>query len=274
MNIFITGSTGFIGKNLIEFYQNHHIFKYHREPLQETLSWFQPDVIINCAAEIYDSAKMFDSNVLLTKECAEYVRKYPHTKMIQIGSSSEYGPLAHAGSEQDRINPVDMYQATKGMATIMCQGYARQYGLNISIARPYSVYGRYEKPHRLFPMLWKAFVLDRPMDLYDGYHDFIYINDFIKGIDTLVQNNNIPPGDIVNFGSGKQYSNFEILNLFEKITKKPAPVTKIGLMAKKFESSLWCCDTTYASTQYQFNCEFSIEQGIIDFLHSADYRQV
>jgi nucleoside-diphosphate-sugar epimerase len=253
------------------YHRDYVLYGYKRGNLLAELSMFNPDVIINCAAEIYDTDCMFRSNVILTKDCLEWVTNNPKTRMIQIGSSSEYGPLSHAGSETDRINPIDMYQATKGMATILCQGFARTHGLDIAIARPYSVYGRYEKPHRLFPRLWKAFMLDQPMELFDGQHDFIYIDDFVRGISTLIYENGIPSGDIVNFGSGVQYGNFEILDLFETITGKTAPVTKIDKMAKKFETLVWKCNTDYARERYGFTCHFGIEDGIRDFIKTASY---
>jgi nucleoside-diphosphate-sugar epimerase len=117
MKIFITGSTGFVGRNLIEYYKDHEVFEHKRYmDLGAKLEYFKPDLIINCAAEIYDPAEMWIPNVLWTQECLEFIKATPNTKMIQIGSSSEYGPMPRASKETDRINPVDMYQATKGAA--------------------------------------------------------------------------------------------------------------------------------------------------------------
>lgn len=271
--ILITGSRGFIAKNLIELYNDQELYLYDKDKnISLSLNYFSPDVIINCAAEIYNPDLMWESNIVLLQKILDYVKQNPNTILIQIGSSSEYGKVTRAASETDRVNPVDMYQATKGAATILCQGYARQYGLPITIARPYSVYGKYEKPHRLFPRLWKAFKLDEPMKLFQGYHDFIYIKDFIRGIDSLIK---YPThnGDIVNFGSGKQYSNTEVLQIFESVTNKKANVETVYSMAKTFESNVWLCDTTYARNQYKFQTEFSLEDGIKDFLATAIYTK-
>ena len=272
MRIFITGSTGFIGQNLIEHYSNEEIYAFRRGSIKLALSMFKPDMIINCAAEIYDPNLMFNANVMLVKECLEWLQMSPSTRMIQMGSSSEYGPLPHASAETDRINPVDMYQATKGMATILCQGHARSYQRDIRIIRPYSVYGKHEKSHRLFPRLWKAFVLDQPMTLFDGQHDFIHIEDFVRGVGMVAAANDVSPGDIVNLGSGKQYGNFEILEMFESITGKKAPVTKAETMAKKFESEVWVCNTTHAWEKYGFRCHHDIVSGIKRFIETAHYQ--
>jgi nucleoside-diphosphate-sugar epimerase len=274
MKIFLTGTQGFIGRNLLEFYHGHEIFEHRRYmDIGAKLDYFKPDLIIHCAAEIYKPDEMWKSNMVMIYDILDYVKTNPSTKLIHIGSSSEYGPVPRAASETDRINPIDMYQATKGAGTLLCQGYARQYKLDIAVARAYSVYGKYEKPHRLFPRLWRAFQLDQPMKLFHGYHDFIYIDDFVRGIDTILNAEDKPLGDIVNLGSGIQYSNQEVLDLFEKITNKKGAVEVVPSMAKEFESKVWLCDTTYAKEQYGFETVYTLEQGIKEFLKTADYKQ-
>ena len=272
MRVYITGATGFVGSNLADYYYTRgHIVKSHirSKDITAELGHFQPDVVVNCAAEIYDAEKMFEPNIMLTYKILEYV-KASKCRMVQIGSSSEYGPTEYASSEETLLKPVDFYQGTKGAATLLCQGWARAHNLKIYIARPYSVFGPGERPHRLFPHLWRAFKYQEPMNLYEGYHDFIYVHDFLRGIDMLARLDNIPPGEIYNFGSGVQTSNKEVLQLFEKVTQRTAPVTEVFELKKSFESRLWKCDTSKAK-QFGFTCDYSLEEGISYFLMKAHY---
>ncbi len=275
MKIFITGATGFVGRNLVDYYtqRGHEVYAFRRnQNLHECLTQFEPDAIINSAAEIYDYQYMFEPNILMVQTILEYIRECKQwCRLIQIGSSSEYGPTNVSSSEETLLKPVDFYQATKGAATLLCQGWARLHNLPVWIVRPYSVYGPGERPHRLFPRLYRAFSYNEPMTLYQGYHDFIYIADFVRGIDLVLQYWDLTPGEIVNFGSGFQTSNFDLLDLWIKVTgKTDAPVAKVAEMRKAFENTVWVCDVA-KSLELGFDCEYTLEVGIRDFLLKAKY---
>ena len=268
MKIFITGSTGFLGSSFVEHYTEirETVYAHTRDTdIVQSLDDFKPDLVIHCAAEIYNHDIMIDSNILLTHHILEWLRQNPKTRMIQIGSSSEYGQVGRATAETDRINPADVYQATKGAATLLCQAYSRQYKLQIAVARIYSGYGAHERERRLFPTLYRAFFNDEPMKLYEGVHDFIYIQDFLRGIDLLL-NKDWPAGEIVNFGSGVQTTNSQVLAAWRQITGKTAPVEITAGYIRPFDSTVWCCDTAYAKTQYGFAAKYDLISGITDFI--------
>jgi nucleoside-diphosphate-sugar epimerase len=181
----ITGSNGFIGKNLIDYYSSmYEIITHTRNDDIKIKLKQNPDVIINCAANIYNEETMFDSNVILVYELLQYVKE-KKIKMIQIGSSAEYGKKDKPSKETDNLEPRNLYEATKASATMLCMGFAKEYDLPIAVVRPYSVYGIHEKSYRLFPKLFDAFTQNKEMTLYQGYHDFIYIKDFLRGLNIL-----------------------------------------------------------------------------------------
>ena len=269
MKIFVTGSTGFIGQNLVQRYSDHEVFEFHRKlNLRDSLRYFKPDLIINCAAEIYNRDEMFAVNVSLVKECLDYVKEFPNTRMIQLGSSSEYGPVNRPTKETDPIQALDMYSGTKGMATLLCQSYARSYNLDIIVVRPYSPYGPGERPHRLFPALWRSFKLDKPMDLVLGVHDFCYIDDFVDAINLIIESDKRTPGELINISSGVQISNTDVLAAFRKVSGKEGLVD----VKNNFTTPpIWTADISHIKTKYKWQPKISLEKGISKFLEKANY---
>lgn len=271
MKILITGGTGFIGSNLAHHFRDHAVdfFRRHMSDIQARLDWFAPDWIINCAAEIYDKNHMWTANVELTRQCLEWIKSNPATKMIQLGSSSEYGPCDRPTRETDPIRATDMYGTTKGIASSLCKAYATTFDLDISVIRPYSPFGPGEKSHRLFPRLWQAFMLDRPMELVQGVHDFCYIDDFVDAVHTIMHSDRRVPGDIINVSSGVQTTNAEVLEIFQRITKQGGNV----IMVDRFVTPpVWQADINHARECYGWQPRISLEQGIQKFLEQAHYE--
>ena len=270
MKIYIVGSSGFIGQNLAKRYSGEVVFEHKRYfNLLGKLDWFRPDVIINCAAEIYDHSKMYEVNVQLVKDCLEYCREFPNTQFIQLGSSSEYGAVDHPSHEHDPVQVENMYGGTKAAATLLCQAYAKQFNTDVQVIRPYSPFGPGERPHRLFPNLWRAFKLDQPMNLVQGVHDFCYIDDFVDAVDLIISNDSRTPGEIINVSSGEQTTNAQVLELFRSITGKQGAVT----VDERFVTPpVWQADISHIKTKYNWSPKHSMVEGITKFLEHANYE--
>ena len=270
MKIFITGSTGFIGQNLVYFYKHHTVFEYRRGmDINVELTNFKPNLIVNCAAEIYNSELMYKTNVELVRNCLEYIKKNPLTRMVQLGSSSEYGICTWPTSENDVLRPNNMYAGTKGVATILCQTYANTYNLDIIIVRPYSPYGPGERPHRLFPALWRAFKLNQQMTLVQGVHDFCYIDDFIDAVDLVIRSDKRTPGEIINISSGEQHSNKQILDVFRKVTGIEGNVVEVDEFVTPI---VWQADISHIKNKYSWKPKETLTSGIKKFLERANYE--
>lgn len=268
MKYLITGHTGFIGKSLLKRLSNKDFFLIGRNwktdpQLSYQIKSFNPDYIIHCAAEIKDSSKTFESNILMTHWLLENTLNINYKAFINIGSSSEYGETNKPMSEKELLKPRTMYEATKGASTLLCQGFAREHDKPIATVRPFSVYGIYEPDTRLIPTLFKNFKNNIISKISLGVHDFIHIDDFIDGIfSVLYSEKEIMLGDIVHFGSGVQYSNLEVFNLIKNIFKSSLDYKKVDNIFNKYDTLNWVADITYAKSKYKFNPKYTLETGL------------
>jgi nucleoside-diphosphate-sugar epimerase len=260
MKIFLTGHNGFIGRHLWQRYADEHkVLNYNRyQSISDRLHIAEPDVIINCAAELNDPEQMYRSNVDLVHHILDYCRKFPRTRFIQIGSSSEYGQQESATTENTGLMPQDMYGATKAAASLLCQAWARAWNLNIVVLRAYSPYGAGDREHRLFSRLWRAFAYDQPMQLTQGVHDWIYISDFVDAVDKVLHST-WPPGEVLNVGSGQQTSNRSIFETWKSITGHDAPVELVEEMSTP---TIWCADNSRIRQRHGWSPQVDIRNGI------------
>lgn len=269
MKIFLTGATGFLGKNIVDRYQDATIFKFQRGGnLDADLFEFAPDVIINCAAEIKNFDNMW-SNISITSRCLEYVKRFTNTKMIQIGSSSEYGAHDTATNEESALRVYDLYSSTKASSSLLCQAYGKQYGLKVTVLRPYSLFGQHEMPPRMFPNLWRSFIKNHPIKLVNGMHDFCYVDDFIDAIDIVINSKDNLCGEVFNISNGEQYTNFEICELFRQITNLNG---NVELIDDFVTPRVWLCDNRKAKNVLGWVPKNNIHSGIRSFIRKATYE--
>jgi GDP-L-fucose synthase len=142
----------------------------------------------------------------------------PQAKLIAIGTSCSYAPgveLAEANYlNGDPVPELYSYAMTKRMLLIGLQALSRQFGLKYLYLIPSTLYGAGYHPkgkqrHFIFDLIDKIIrgaSTNAPVQLWgDGYQkrELIYVQDFVKAALQLAE---VVPNDIVNIGSGVEYS--------------------------------------------------------------------
>jgi dTDP-D-glucose 4,6-dehydratase len=159
---------------------------------------------------------------------------------------------------------------------MLAQGYATTYKIPITLIRPFTIVGKYEKPHKFFPTLYRSWKLNKEIQLSNGVHDFVFIDDFLKCLDSILnyKNENF---DIINIGSGYQTDNYKIVNIFEYITGykyKKILVKKL----REFDSFNWVANTEKLKNKYNINIvdniELYLKNGISNFIQDCERNKL
>lgn len=267
--ILIIGKNSFFFKNFKtylknkKYLKNFQLIEISRKEKVENIKFKSLDFIINFAADVYNERNMFKNNTqLVFKVLKKYLNENCEAKIIHFGTSGEYGRLNKPANENDAPNPHTVYEGTKSAATMLLQSFARQFKIPSVILRPYSIYGPFENPSRILPNIFRHFLINSKLTIYDGYHDYYYIDDMTKLIFSLIKKWKVHNfGEILNIGSGRQYSNFKVLDICEKIIKQKASAHRIYRFNKIYDNKIWYTQTKKIK-EYNFQSNISLENGI------------
>lgn len=267
MTILLTGSTGFLGSHLKRrlLAAGHIVHPVGRgEGLPYESVGF--DAVINCAANLDDPERMVASNLDLVGQWLDRARRLGIRRFIQIGSSSETGPVEGQRSETTFCRPSNLYEATKLAATNLCLGYAAQYDLDVVVARPFSLYGSVDKPRKLLPTLWNAFCQGRPIHVYPGGHDWTHVDDFVEGIMLLLTTTAPTKGHVYHFGTGISTSNAQVAGHFQRAVGSDLNVVSHMEPYHPYDVRDWCADSTKAQTNLGWRPTISVAEGVHRFV--------
>ena len=281
--IFITGGAGFIGSNFIlQLFRNKYnieILNYDKltyagnldnlfeikdfnnytfvkgditdtNKVSETINSFQPDAIINFAAESHvdrsiDGPKDFiETNILGTFTmlncCLEYfksldIEKAKGFRFLHISTDEVYGSLGNKGKfkETTPYAPSSPYSASKASSDHLVMSWYHTFGLPVLITNCSNNYGPYQFPEKLIPLMIINCLEHKNLPIYgkgDNIRDWIYVDDHCRGIYEVLLNGNI--GNTYNIGGKEEIRNIEIVNSICSILDKIKPSNKYSSYSK------------------------------------------
>lgn len=293
----VTGAGGFIGANIIEKLlredqEIHVLWKETTNPwrlknfkkkihihsvnflkttlLKKTVELINPQIIIHLAAHgAYsrqtDIKKIIQTNILGTINLLTATKNIPYEAFINTGTSSEYGYKNKPMKETDALMPTSFYAASKASATYLSSVFAQEFNKPILTVRPFSVYGPYEEKGRFIPTIITALQTDQPIMLTSGAvrRDFIYVEDFVNGVLALTQKAGIFKGQIFNIGSGKEYSNDEVVLTLFHVVKKSVLIKKGQFPKRKWDTTHWIADIHKMKKNIGWKPKYSLEKGLV-----------
>ena len=224
MKLLIVGGTGFIGKNLKNYFSKsdaYDVFAPTRKELnlsedeacKNYLIKLKPDYIIHSAVDI----NSVENSLKAFFNIANNHEYFGH--LVQIGSGAEYDrrqyfPLMTEECFSNQV-PIDTYGIAKySIANILESNKSKKF----TNLRLFGIYGKYEEYSRRFISNNICRVLaDLPITMNKNMlFDYIYVNDFARFLEVLLPR--LPLSDIsYNFCSGKPVSFVYLAETIKKI---------------------------------------------------------
>lgn len=234
MKIFITGATGFIGKNLISILRDHNVLcltrsfkksdylniKYVRGDLSDPESYlpflkeFEPNCCVHLAWYGLPNYSLENNkkNLIYSINLIENLKKVGCKNFFGLGSCWEYGAIRNSISESDLpINP-NVFATFKTSLYSILKSICNENKINLMWGRVFFVYGPGQRKTSLIPSCYfslknkKSFEVNNP----SAINDFIYVADVVDAIKHLIELKNIT--GVYNIGSGKGKPVWKIVN--------------------------------------------------------------
>ncbi len=276
MKILFTGATGFIGGHLKARLERegHQIVCFGRDSRIGETWTARFDAVINCMGELDRLDMMAETNTRQLIDFLNLFRLNGSGRFIQIGSSSETGPIEGPRHEETFCRPSNLYEATKLAATNLCLGYAAQFDLDVCVARPFTVYGPNDKARKMLPTMWRAFCEHQTLHCYPAGHDWIHVDDFVSGIVALL---NAPAaitrGQIFHFGTGISTPNEKIVEMFSHSVGGGLDVVYHTEKLRPYDVTDWRADSTKARTMLGWEPQTPIGKGIHDCVMDQWFKE-
>ena len=202
-----------------------------RKDVDEAISSFHPDTIVNFAAESHvdrsiDSPSIFlETNVLGTGVLMDATLEAGVRRFHQVSTDEVYGDLPidsdERFSEGSPLRPSSPYSASKAAADLLVLSYVRTYGLDATISRCTNNYGPWQHEEKLIPMTVSKALKGESIPVYgDGSNvrEWIHADDHSTAIEAVIRKGR--KGEIYNIGSGIEISNIALIRMILSVLGK------------------------------------------------------
>lgn len=227
-NTFITGSQGFIGKRLCKKLGADNYVPINHEDIQNT--------DFSDAENIYFLSTY--GNLFHQKDINKTI-KANLNDLIYVASSVDWKKIrsfVYFSTSSVKLPMQTPYSRAKRAAEEVLLSYMEHYDVPVTIIRPMSVTGVGEQGEHLIPTLIRSCLFGEHMDFVaEPVHDFIDVEDVVDGTLHLL---NFNARGIFELGNGVAYSNKDVLNIVQAVTKKKANINLVKSL-RAYDNDRW-----------------------------------
>ena len=184
----------------------------------------------------------FDTNVGGTANVMELARK-KDSSVIFASTSHVYDTHRDRLSERSPTIPHTIYGASKLAAETVCGGFAREYGMDVTILRLFSVYGRRLDGRGVISKIISQLDNDTiRIGNLDPRRDFIHVDDVVSAFEFAIKS--ASGFNTYNVGTARTASIRDVCNIIEKIRGRPLKIRQADRQMRNIDAGRMCADIT------------------------------
>lgn len=294
--ILVTGATGFIGANLIrrlvaEGAQVHALRRatsnlWRLSEIQDQITLHEgdlnnfaivekvvgevrPEIIYHLAAapghpiSALDRLDMLRTCTQGTANLLESVAHLDFHRFVHLGSSLVYGQRNQPLKESDRVEPMTFRGVAKAAQSLLCREFAWRENRPLVVLRIFPVYGYLESPRRFIPTVILRAMRDQTIELTGPgiRRDLIFVEEVVDAC-LAATGPDLPPGEVINVGTGQQWSNQDVVDCVESLAGKTLDVRVGAYSRRPADTDFWVADTEKARTLLGWQARFTLREGL------------
>lgn len=229
-NIFLTGSSGFVGKHLKIFYGSS-VIEHNRDSNFD----IQSNVVLHFAGKAHDLRKIsntdeyYQVNTELTKEIFDAFLTSEAKVFITLSSVKAAADEVDGELTEDVTpNPITHYGKSKLLAEQYILSRPIPDGKRVYILRPCMIHGPGNKGNLNLLYSFVSKGLPWPLGLFENSRSYLSIENLCFIIKELIEREDIPSG-VYNVADDLPISTNEIINMIAESKGKKANILNISM---------------------------------------------
>ncbi len=318
MNIIVTGGAGFVGSALVDRLMQHtdhevlvvdaltyagtwrnlHGMERNdrlakvkgdigdRELVARLLAEFEPDVVINLAAETHvdrsidEPGPFVATNILggfgLLEETRMWWSRLTKARrdafrFIQVSTDEVFGSLGETGRFDaiSRYDPHSPYSASKAASDHLVRAWGHTYGLPVIVTHCSNNYGPRQYPEKLIPLTIRRAIAGLSLPVYgDGgnIRDWLAVEDHAAGLLAVIERGRSQATYM--FGGGAERTNLQVVTticaVLDRLRPQGAPHARLIALTqdRPGHDRRYAVDFTQTCREIGFEPSVDFDQGL------------
>ena len=284
-SVLVTGADGFLGHHILRDLTGHgfDVLPKRRSDGDVTRSttWDKfpaSDFLVHLAGLTFVPAswenptEFVQSNSVSTSHALDFCRKNK-TKMIFLSTYLYSSKLSTPIKETDEIDPANPYALSKFLGEQLCSFYAKQFGVEVIILRPFNVFGSRQNSRFLIPSIISQATKSDEISVLDirPARDYVFIEDLVDAVHKSITSD-LRFG-IINVGTGVASTVEQLIfSLADVIGRE---LTIKSLNQERFgEINSTQADISQAKLLLGWQPKWSLSQGLREVWRDSQHHKV